>query len=400
MEEQLNTVETLAHILYGTREWHRREQMRNPIHHAIYSLIFEKAAPDLGPVIELCAQWPHMSKSDQTKVAYTQDEGKGIADRQTVTTFGRYVRKFYSSAIISDHELRDIAARLKPDEMRFTTDPDEIYRAVIHGPTSCMSKESEWASYDEHPYRVYCPELGWRLAVRYGPTGDVLGRCWVYGDGDCTGFVRSYKKCPRGGYSHSDEALESWLKDQGIEKVRGWHRVHAQIAIIDAGGGQLIAPYLDGESQYVDGDGYITTESDDTYECTNTNGYSNEQGGGYECSHCGAIHRQYTYENEGIHVGWHSDSWVGPCCDHNYTEVYGRNSDRYYVHGDDAVEVDGEWYHDRYLHDNDIVTITAGGYEGEYAHIDNTTYDPDTGDTWHIDDEHEDAPHNRVTEDA
>ena len=128
MEEQLNTVETLAHILYGTREWHRREQMRNPLHHAIYSLIFEKAAPDLGPVIELCAQWPHVSKTDPTKIAYTQDESKGIADRQTVTNFGRYVRKFYSPAIISDHELRDIAARLKPDEMRFVTDGAEIYR--------------------------------------------------------------------------------------------------------------------------------------------------------------------------------------------------------------------------------------------------------------------------------
>jgi len=400
MEEQLNTVVNLAHILYGTREWHRREQMRNPLHHAIYSLIFEKAAPDLGPVIELCAQWPHVSKTDPTKVAFTQDESKGVADRQTVTNFGRYVRKFYSPAIISDHELRDIAARLKPDEMRFVTDGAEIYRAVIHGPISCMSKESEWADYDEHPYRVYDPELGWQLAVRYGPTGDVLGRCWVYDNAKRKGFVRSYKKCPRGGYSHSDEVLEAWLTEQGIEKVRGWHRVNAQIKIIGAGNGQLVAPYLDGESQYVDEDGYITTESDDTYECCRTDGYSDEQGGGHECAHCGAIHRQYTYENEGIHVGWHSDSWVGPCCDHNYTEVYGRNGDQYYVHDNDAVEVNGEWYHDRYLHDNDIVTITAGEYDGEYAHIDDTTCDPDTGDVWHIDDTHEDAPHNRVAEDA
>ena len=400
MEEQINTVENLASILYGTRGWHRREQMRNPLHHAVYSLIFEKAAPDLGPVIELCAQWPHVSKTDPTKVAFTQDESKGIADRQTVTNFGRYVRKFYSPAIISDHELRDIAARLKPDEMRFVTDGAEIYRAVIHGPTSCMSKSSEWADYDEHPYRVYDPELGWQLAVRYGPTGDVLGRCWMYDDGNRKGFVRSYKKCPRGGYSHSDEVLEAWLTEQGIEKVNGWHRLNAQIKMIEAGSGQFVAPYLDGSAQYVTEDGYITTESDDNYECTNTDGYSDEQGGGYECSHCGAMHRQYVYENEGIHVGWHSDSWVGPCCDHNYTEVFGRNGEQYYVHDNDAVQVDGEWYHDRYLHDNDIVTITAGSYDGEYAHIDSTTCDPDTGDTWHINDTHEDAPHNRMAEDA
>ncbi|NBQ79965.1 MAG: hypothetical protein EBT99_15340, partial [Betaproteobacteria bacterium] len=108
----------------------------------------------------------------------------------------------------------------------------------------------------------------------------------------------------------------------------------------------------------------------------------------------------YVYENEGIHVGWHSDSWVGPCCDNNYTEVYGRNGDQYYVHDNDAVEVNGEWYHDRYLHDNDIVMINRGAYDGEYAHIDDTTCDPDTGDVWHINDTHEDAPHNRVTEDA
>lgn len=388
--EQLDTVEQLAAILWRSRSWHRREQQASELHPELYRIIVQYPAPDLAPIIDLCAQWPHISKTDPTKVAFTENETKGEADRQTVTTFGRYVRKFYSPYVISDHALRDMASMLKPDTFAFTTDGDEIYRAVTHGPHSCMSDSDKWDSYDNHPYRVYNVEMGWRLAVRYGADNSVQGRCWVCNDR----FVRSYKKCPNGGYSHSDEALETWLRGQNIEKVGAWSDVNARIEIIQTnnrwGNPSIVAPYLDGHADRVDEDGYIVDDSEDTsyYRCCNTNGHSEElqDCNRYECSHCGDMHDESTYENEGVYIGRHRDSWVGPCCEEEYTRVYGRRGDEYYISNDEAIRAeDGCYYDPDYLSDNDIVMVTMGKSADLYMHTDYVFIDED-GEVWDIED--------------
>lgn len=388
--EQLETVQQLAAILYRTRYWHRREQLAACLHPEIRLLIEQYPAPDLAPIIDLCAQWPHVSDKDATKVAFTENDTKGEQDRQTLTTFGRYVRKFYSPYVISDHALRDIATKCRPDRMAFTTDGDEIYEAVTHGPPSCMSDADKWDCYDEHPYRVYTAELGWRLAVRYGADNTVQGRCWVNNDS----FVRSYKKCPQGGYSHSDETLEKWLRDQGIEKVGSWSAVNARIEIIQTknrwGNPSIVAPYLDGHADRVDEDGYIVDDSEDTsyYRCCNTNGHSEELQDNcrYECSHCGEMHSEYTYENEGVHVGRYGDNWVGPCCENEYTRVYGRRGDEYHISNDDAILAeDGCYYDPDYLSDNDIVMVTMGKSADLYMHRGYVFIDED-GEVWDTED--------------
>jgi hypothetical protein len=388
--EQIDTVEQLASILYRSRWWHRREQLGAPLHPEIHNLITTYPAPDLAPIIDLCCQWPHVSNTDPTKVAFTENETKGEADRQTTTNFGRYVRKFYSPLIVSDHALRDLATKLKPDIFGFTTDGDEIYRAVTHGPHSCMSDPDKWDSYDNHPYRVYNPELGWRLAVRYGPDNSVQGRCWVCNDR----FVRSYKKCPKGGYSHSDEALETWLRGKGIEKVGAWSDVNARIEVIPIknrwGNPSIVAPYIDGHADRVDEDGYIVDDSEevDYYRCCNTNGYSEEiqHCNQYECSHCGQMHNEYTYENDGRHVGRHGDNWVGPCCEDEYTLVYGRRGEEYFIQNDDVIHAeDGCCYDPNYLSDNDIVQVTMGKSADLYLCVNDTYVDADD-EVWDIED--------------
>jgi len=388
--EQLETVQQLAAILYRTRYWHRREQLASQLHPEIRLLIEQYPAPDLAPVIDLCLQWPHVSTKDATKVAFTENNTKGENNRQTITTLGRYVRKFYSPYVISDHALRDIATKCRPDRMAFTTDGDEIYQAVTHGPPSCMSDADKWDCYDEHPYRVYTAELGWRLAVRYGADNTVQGRCWVNSDS----FVRSYKKCPQGGYSYADEALEKWLRDQGIEKIHGWSAVGARIEIIKSksrwGEHCIVAPYLDGNDDRVTEDGRIVddNEDEDYYRCCNTNGMSEQQQqtNRYECSHCGEMHSEYTYEYEGINVGRYGDDWVGPCCSSDYVYVYGRSGDEYYVHTDDAIRAeDGCYYDENYLTDNDIYYVTMGRSVGNYVHLDHIYRDANGG-VWDYDD--------------
>ena len=110
--EQLDTVQQLAAILYRTRYWHRREQLASQLHPEILLLIEQYPAPDLAPIIDLCLQWPHVSDKDATKVAFTENNQKGEADRQTLTTIGRYVRKFYSPYVISDRSCDANCSRL------------------------------------------------------------------------------------------------------------------------------------------------------------------------------------------------------------------------------------------------------------------------------------------------
>jgi hypothetical protein len=232
---------------------------------------------------------------------------------------------------------------------------------------------------ERHPYAVYDPSLGWGMAVRTDTDGMVLGRCLVHESDDGKGFVRSYKR-EREYSSHSgaDESIEAYLKSLGYAKWSGWPD-HVRLMRYPLRREGFLMPYIDGQNQHVeeDGDDHFRVSNYDGWEACNTSGMLN----GYSCTcdDCG----QGMDEDDSYSIGYHGDSRVGPCCIDNYTHVYGRRGDEYYVANNDAVDVDGEWYHDEYLSDNNIVELA----NGDYTHSDNAVYIDSCDEYYHVDDD-------------
>jgi hypothetical protein len=189
------------------------------------------------------------------------------------------------------------------------------------------------------------------------------------------GFVRSYKR-EREYSSHSgtDEAIEAFLQSQGYAKWRGWPD-HTRLMRYSLRREGFLMPYIDGNCQHVDedGDDRFRISSYDGWEACNTSGMLN----GYACTcdDCGAG----MDEDDSYSIGYHGDSRVGPCCIDDYTHVYGRRGDTYYVNSDNAVEVDGEWYH---LDDDRICRTTD---TDEYLLCDNGCWQCEESGNWYTD---------------
>jgi hypothetical protein len=351
----------------ATRSWYQREVSRYNIHPVIEYVIVDKLYRPLD-WHQLVLEMPHRSTTDYNRLAYTRDDRAGEADRQVVTTIGKYLQRHFD---MPDHDIRDaVALYTSAGDMEIRTTMDAILHAVRNGPHSCMASDIQVTCADgvkRHPYAVYNPELGWSIAVRLYE-GRIDGRALIYND-DGNGkqyFVRSYKRDHGGGYSYADEALEAWLKAQGINKHSSWEG--AVVAKYSVCGGYL-APYIDGDAQYVwdRGDSLIITDDQDgSHECTNTSGVSNDTDR-VECEDCG----DSMDEDDSYWVGrWEDRRVCCSCCDNDYTHAYSQNGNQHYIHNDDVTHIDGEYYDVNYLSDNDIVELA----DGEYAHIDNAVF--------------------------
>jgi hypothetical protein len=368
-------------IVRARREWFNREARQAPMHKFIIKAI-DMCRPDDWQ--KLMLQWPHMADramDDYTKLAYTRDEKAGIADRQTVTSLGKYLRAHFS--LLPDDAIRDIVALAQANQAKIKivrTTAEMIYH-LHKGPGSCMQWEDESGVKGEdgdrhHPYEAYAPELGWAMAVRIEGY-DTVGRALVNEANDKKIFVRSYKKTE--GYSPSDEQLEAWLTAEGYAHVHSWRNRYIKLMPTDEFDCGFIAPYIDGDDKGVDRDGgRLKIVSNGEYICNNTDGSADEQG--EECACCGDRVR----DGDGYWAGpWEEDQICSDCRDHSYVYARGRNRRQYLVHEDNAMYVESldEQYHDEYLDDNNIVQLRNGDAE----HLDNAV--EVDGDYYHVDDE-------------
>jgi hypothetical protein len=354
--------------VYEGRAWFRREYNKHRLHPAVYDMMLVYVPTGWENIL---LEWPHKAETDPNRIAYTRDERSGEADRQVVTTIGKYLTRHFPQAA-SDH-IRDIVAKhTYGGQIEIVRDIDKMVSAVMNGPRSCMSPAFNLRCDDgkrRHPYAVYDPSLGWSMAVRYDGT-DVMGRCLVWQDpdnADTRGFVRSYKR-ERDSQSNSgaDEAIEIHLRNLGYSKWGGWQDSTPIMQYSTSDGGFLM-PYIDGCTQCVDhahGDsGFIITDGGE-FEATTTNGRVASHDN--TCEDCG----------EGMDncdtswVGVHEDRCVCQGCIENYTYVYGRRGNQYYVEENEAVYVDDEYYDCNYLSDNNIVELHCG----DYAHSDNAVF--------------------------
>jgi hypothetical protein len=374
-------------IVVPGREWFNQQRTRHHLHPAVYDIMTDHMyrAADWH---QLLLEWPHKSISDPNRLAYTRDERSAMHNgdsdaKAVITTIGKYLTRHFPDA--PSNLIRDIGAKYTyGGSTEITKEMDRMIHAVIHGPRSCMSPSFDIMCDDReerHPYAVYDPSLGWGMAVRTDTDGMVLGRCLVHESEWGKGFVRSYKR-EREYSSHSgtDEAIEAFLQSQGYAKWRGWPD-HVRLMRYSLRGEGFLMPYIDGNCQHVDEDRYdngrFRISSYDGWEACNTSGIIN----GYSCTcdDCG----EGMDEDDSYSIGYHGDSRVGPCCIDDYTMVYGRRGNTYYVSNNDTVEVDGEYYHDEYLDDNSIVALA----NGEYAHSDNAVYIHSSDEYYHCDDE-------------
>jgi hypothetical protein len=386
------------------RRWWLDMTTNRDMHPAVAAVIKDDWVPDYpGGLGRIVLEYP--SVSSDMRLAYVQNEDKGRADRWTVTAPGKYIKARWS--YLTDHYIRDVAARTAMAAPQIWHEPQDIVRAVQHGPSSCMQWGSEdigdrisddwdegsedakdfWVRmWEYHPYSVYTPRFGWRMAVRLeGP--QIMARALVlhhsrgpYTEGETlqgSVFVRSYRRTDS--YSPSDEALESWLQHMGVEKRTEWPlgTRFARVKNPQTRYGGLLMPYIDGAEQCVTDCGEYVRLSSRGMQCNNTDGTCDDDTS-RTCDCCG----EPADEEDGFHVGYHGDSWVGDCCSGDYTLVLGRRRSEYYIPNDDAIEV-GDTYYDReYLSDNSIVELD----NGDYVHEDDAFCCPIDDRWYHVDD--------------
>jgi hypothetical protein len=353
VEDQVTTV--------PCRLWHRNLQAAYKMHFVVLKAI-DLARPDNWQ--QLLLEWPHISTGNSERLAYTRDERAGQSDKQTVTSVAKYLRSHFSA--LPDHAVRDLAALASTQGCFMVDTAEAMVKYTQNGPYSCMQWDG--ANPEDHPYNVYDPGYGWKMAVRT-EDGVTMGRCLVIDSPERKYFVRSYLR-DEGRYSHSDPVLEAWLTDAGFHKRGGWRGEKMAHITTGRGDGEFLAPYIDGNAQnvdtsYRDGREYLVITDSGEYECTNTDGRA-DRTDGTECEDCG----ERISEDEQYSVGRNEDTIVCECCrDSYYRGVIGRRGNEYDLYVDGCVYVESQeaWYDENYLSDNDIVMAED---TEQYEHMD------------------------------
>ena len=355
------------------RHWHVSMQNRFTMHPAITQAV-ELARP--YDWHQLILEYPYVSESDPARLAYTRDERAGMANKQTITTIGKYLARHFD---LRDHIIREIAAQYSGAACKVVKTMPEMIDIIKNGAKSCMTLSHHDDS--EHPYRVYDPDLGWSLAVRMDGT-TYRARALIYTEPETNTpyFVRSYRKMENPlAYSERDDLLEAWLKGQGIPKRDGWDG--AVLRYIERGN-SFLAPYLDGDTKQVEITSsrhrLMTVDSEGDYTFENQDGTPKSSAGDCECAGCG----ESFHEDDGHWAGANGDDHICEyCARDNYTYAYTRHGNQHYIYSDDVVYVESqqEYYHDRYLSENNIVRCVD---TDEYEHSDDAVY-LDREDAWY-----------------
>lgn len=377
----------LPKILYKSREWHRRQQMRHPMHPVI-DAAYQIAAP--VDYAQLCLEWPYVSDTDKTRLAYTADDRAAAADRQTITSVGKYLKRHWPG--MQDHTIRDFVAKFATaSTFVISTEASEIVRAVQEGPSSCMKwSENHVRDLGCHPYETYDPQFGWCMAMRLDGNR-ITGRALVMnrqdGDAHTKYFVRTYRQGEEGQtFSGPDEELRQWLFSQGYDNSSGWEGEKLAYIAPRSGRDHFVAPYIDGDSQTVDYQPsgrhnsvrHLRICNNGEYECTSQNGGYEEQNR-CTCDDCGSR----MSEDDSYGIGEHYDSSVCSSCIDNYQRAIGRRGNEYYVLDGDVVIVEGEAYEIEHLSDNDIVQL----HDGDYAKTDDAVFIEAQGEYYLCDDD-------------
>ena len=206
----------------------------------------------------------HMSKTRPYLVAYTENDVKGYADKQTIAKLGTYISKFWPDT--KPEAISRIVALFKAEAaiggpLEILTG-DALVEAYKTGPASCMKKDAfPGLGPEQHPSEVYATAEGVGLAVLRDTNGRVNARCII--NMKTKTYSRSYGyggllevTLANNGYTYSVSCLE------GVKLPLIWSNKYP---------GAILMPYIDGDAYCVDVDIElgICTISDEGYYSTN-----------------------------------------------------------------------------------------------------------------------------------
>lgn len=279
------------------RLWRERERMR--FIHGSYQPV-----PWCNEKWTVPDHFAHASTKDPMLLAYTPDSKYGLSDRQVSCKPGRYLAKLG----LGNEEIKRWcdawALAFGPVELRITaSDPDEIERVYLNGPSSCMSHPERDYSGPCHPVRVYGAG---DLCVAYlgDADGDVSARalCWperkvygrVYGDeGKLVPLLEA------AGYVRANYGAANFA---GARLLR----------IEDADSGAFVAPYLDSPHNSVFDDGkFLRIDGD--ISAQETCGLTDDTRA--RCCHCGD---RFNAEDSGYSDD-DGDDWCDDCYCRNFS---------------------------------------------------------------------------------
>jgi hypothetical protein len=138
--------------------------------------------------------YAHISIDKVSMIAFTENEQKGVRDRQTRMSPGKYLSRFFSD-VLTPLEIQRLATELGASynadaELHFAVTDDEFEEVYTTGPRSCMSHEPSFFNSCVHPVRVYAGhdlQLAYikregRITARTLVWPDKLRYSRVYGD--------------------------------------------------------------------------------------------------------------------------------------------------------------------------------------------------------------------------
>lgn len=213
----------------------------------------------------------HVSTVDGAMVAFTENDAKGVADRQTRMKPGKYLTKFFGH-VLSAQQITDIAtafcAEFKPYDLNFADDADDIEDVYVNGPRSCMAYKANSYASPVHPVRTYAgPDL--QVAWIGRGTEDVTARAVVWPDRKVYSTI----------YGDSGR-LKPLLEKAGYSKGS---LAGARLTLIETDDGDCVVPYVDCCSRGEMKGGYIVLGRGDIplHETDGVAGLSR-----YTCAHC------------------------------------------------------------------------------------------------------------------
>lgn len=222
----------------------------------------------------------HVSLEDPTKLAYTESEEKGEADRQTTVKPGRYLAKFFphlTQKQLTFYSEWFVRGERPPEHveagLHFASTPEDIVHVYANGPSSCMHGESY--------VRVYGAG---DLAVAYLVEDEqIIARALCWPEKKVFGRIYPETCNPKG------QALFDRLKAEGYsshQQVSGAFNGARMLKIeLDYGG--YVMPYLDHGCFDDDGEFWVMNTGG-RYYCDSQCGEFHPDGDSrWSCDRCG-----------------------------------------------------------------------------------------------------------------
>jgi len=298
-------------------QWQERERARissgeyEPMP-ASWVLFFNEQSEEVRNKVYL-NYFPHISKDEPSKIAYTENADKGERDIQSQIKPGRFLKKVLPD--LADTEVQSLVQSFNTvrsdGELRFARTEEHIVFVYRNGPNSCMAhKTNAYSSKPVHPVSVYASgDLGVAYVENANNPEKVSARAVC--NFKNKEYVRVYGE---------QSLIEPLLKKEGwnyssaaLNGARLLKRTNDY--------GDIVAPYLDGSYQDIETNGRFLHIGCGDMSATNTNGLL---GQAYYCSDC-----EESIDPDDCRTYRDSD-YCDSCFDHNYS--YCAQCEEHYPH--------------------------------------------------------------------